>query len=292
MCWEVSACRETNPFRTATPCWRRLRLDSRGLKTLPPAQTAPARWNASDALGCAVERGEDGSVMIEGLGPQLKPPSEALDCGNSGSTMRMLSGILAAQPFSSELIGDASLSRRPMKRIIEPLSQMGAQIDSDDGHAPLRISGARLRGITYRPPVASAQVKTCLLFAGLLADGTTAVEEAHATRDHGELALRAFGAELERSRNHGQHSRRPEPEAAGGLCAGRQLIGRVLPVCRRHLSRVEPGARRSAAESHALGSARCAHGDGLPRFHAARRRAAWRTGRHDRARARARGGTW
>ncbi len=152
-------------------------------------------------LGCAVERGEDGSVAIEGLGPQLKPPSQALDCGNSGSTMRMLSGILAAQSFSSELIGDASLSKRPMKRIIEPLSQMGAQIDSVDGHAPLRISGTRLRGITYRPPVASAQVKTSVLFAGLLADGTTAVEEAHPTRDHGELALRAFGVELERSRN-------------------------------------------------------------------------------------------
>jgi 3-phosphoshikimate 1-carboxyvinyltransferase len=152
-------------------------------------------------LGCAVERGDDGSVVIEGLGPQLKAPTDILDCGNSGSTMRMLSGILAAQGFRSELIGDASLSRRPMKRVIEPLSQMGAQIDSVDGHAPLGISGTRLRGITYRPPVPSAQVKTCLLFAGLLADGTTTVEEAHATRDHGELALKAFGAELERSRH-------------------------------------------------------------------------------------------
>ncbi len=152
-------------------------------------------------LGCAVERGSNGSVAIEGLGAQLKPPSEVLDCGNSGSTMRMMSGILAAQPFSSELIGDASLSKRPMKRVIEPLSQMGAQIDSVDGHAPLRINGARLRGITYRPPVASAQVKTCLLFAGLLAEGTTTIEENHPTRDHGELALRAFGVELERSRN-------------------------------------------------------------------------------------------
>jgi 3-phosphoshikimate 1-carboxyvinyltransferase len=113
----------------------------------------------------------------------------------------MLAGILAAQRFASEMIGDASLSRRPMKRIIEPLSLMGAQIDSVDGHAPLRISGTQLRGITYRPPVASAQVKTSLLFAGLLADGTTTVEEAHPTRDHGEHALRAFGAELERSRN-------------------------------------------------------------------------------------------
>jgi 3-phosphoshikimate 1-carboxyvinyltransferase len=115
--------------------------------------------------------------------------------------MRMLSGILAAQVFASELIGDASLSRRPMKRIIEPLGEMGARIDSDNGHAPLRITGSKLRGIPYRPPVASAQVKTCVLFAGLLAEGTTTVEEPHPTRDHGELALRAFGAELERSHN-------------------------------------------------------------------------------------------
>lgn len=152
-------------------------------------------------LGAGIERGKDGSVVIEGVGTQLKSPSEVLDCGNSGSTMRMLSGIVAAQPFSCELIGDASLSLRPMKRIIEPLTRMGAQIDSVDGHAPLQISGTHLHGITYQPPVASAQVKTSLLFAGLLADGTTTVEEAHATRDHGELALRAFGVELERSRN-------------------------------------------------------------------------------------------
>jgi len=152
-------------------------------------------------LGAVVERANDGSVTIDGVGLQLKAHSEALDCGNSGSTMRMLSGILAAQPFPSELIGDASLSRRPMKRIIEPLAQMGARIDSVDGHAPLRITGTNLHAITYRPPVASAQVKTCVLFAGLLAEGTTTVEEAHPTRDHGELALRAFGVELERSRN-------------------------------------------------------------------------------------------
>jgi 3-phosphoshikimate 1-carboxyvinyltransferase len=151
------------------------------------------------ALGCLVERGTDGSVAIEGVGPQLEPPSIALDCGNSGSTMRMLSGIVAAQPFACEMIGDASLSRRPMKRIVDPLTEMGAQVQSTDGHAPLRISGARLRGIRYRPPVASAQVKTCLLFAGLLAEGRTVVEEPHPTRDHGELALQAFGAQVERS---------------------------------------------------------------------------------------------
>ena len=115
--------------------------------------------------------------------------------------MRMLSGIVAAQTFASELIGDESLSRRPMKRVMDPLRKMGAEIAATDDHAPLHISGTRLKGIEYAVPVASAQVKTCLLFAGLLAEGQTTVEEPVATRDHGELALRAFGAEVLRSRN-------------------------------------------------------------------------------------------
>ena len=154
------------------------------------------------ALGCNVERDEKGTVVIDGLGTQLRVPAAPLDCGNSGSTMRMLSGILAAQPFSSELIGDESLSRRPMKRVIEPLAQMGAEIDAANGdRAPLRINGAKLHGIDYAPSVASAQVKTSVLFAGLLAEGKTTVAEPARTRDHGELALRAFGAEVERTQN-------------------------------------------------------------------------------------------
>jgi 3-phosphoshikimate 1-carboxyvinyltransferase len=153
------------------------------------------------ALGCAVEHDAQGVVSIDGIGPQLRQPSQALDCGNSGSTIRMLAGMVAGQPFTSEMIGDESLSRRPMKRIIEPLTRMGAEIQSADGCAPLRITGAKLHGIEYRPPVASAQVKTSLLFAGLLAQGKTTIEEPSRTRDHGELALRAFGAKVERSRN-------------------------------------------------------------------------------------------
>jgi 3-phosphoshikimate 1-carboxyvinyltransferase len=154
------------------------------------------------ALGCKVERDDKGVVTVDGLGPQLQAPVEALDCGNSGSTMRMLSGILAGQPFSSELIGDASLSRRPMKRIMEPLTQMGAHIQASEGdRAPLRIQGGKLHAIDYRPAVASAQVKTSVLFAGLLAEGKTTIDEPARTRDHGELALRAFGAEVERSGN-------------------------------------------------------------------------------------------
>jgi 3-phosphoshikimate 1-carboxyvinyltransferase len=151
-------------------------------------------------LGVAVSNAKD-EIVIEGLRGRLRAPSANLDCGNSGSTMRMLSGILAGQPFASELVGDQSLSRRPMRRIIEPLTRMGASIASQDGHAPLRVQGGNLRAIDYRPEVSSAQVKTSLLFAGLFAEGETSVEEPIRTRDHGELALRAFGAELQRSRN-------------------------------------------------------------------------------------------
>ncbi len=148
------------------------------------------------ALGAEWERNEN-SVAIQGRGPMLQVPNVPLDCGNSGSTMRMLSGILAGQNFSSELTGDESLSRRPMARIIAPLQQMGANISANDGgRPPLRITGGNLKAIDYKMPVASAQVKSALLFAGLFADGETRVEEPVRTRDHGELALRAFGAEL------------------------------------------------------------------------------------------------
>jgi 3-phosphoshikimate 1-carboxyvinyltransferase len=150
------------------------------------------------SLGVKWER-DGGSVVIQGAGSRLQGPTAPLDCGNSGSTIRMLSGILAGQAFTSELIGDESLSRRPMARIITPLEMMGAKIESrDGGRPPLRISGARLKGIDYKLPVASAQVKTSLLFAGLFAEGTTRVEEPIQTRDHGELALQAFGALLDR----------------------------------------------------------------------------------------------
>ena len=171
------------------------------LKNYSPGADCNSTLGCMRALGCNVEREEKGAVVIDGLGPQLKAPTSQLDCGNSGSTMRMLSGIVAAQPFASELIGDESLSRRPMKRVMDPLRLMGAEITATDDHPPLLVRGTRLKGIDYAVPVASAQVKTCLLFAGLLADGSTVVEEPTRTRDHGELALRAFGAEVTRSRN-------------------------------------------------------------------------------------------
>jgi 3-phosphoshikimate 1-carboxyvinyltransferase len=142
------------------------------------------------------------AVEVRGVGRRLNPSREPLDCGNSGSTMRMLSGILAGQPFSTELFGDESLSKRPMARIITPLSQMGAKIASTDGgKPPLKIQGGTLKPIHYKPEVASAQVKSCVLFAGLFTDGETVIEEPMRTRDHGEIALRAFGAEVERSGN-------------------------------------------------------------------------------------------
>jgi 3-phosphoshikimate 1-carboxyvinyltransferase len=195
-----------------------------------------------ETLGARVRR-EGGHVEIEGPGPRLAAPSAALDCGNSGSTMRMLSGILAGQEFTSELRGDASLTRRPMARIIAPLTAMGAEIESAEGERPpLRIRGAQLRSIHYKMPVASAQVKSCVLFAGLLAEGETTVEEPLPTRDHGELALRAFGAEIVRGRNRasivgGQKLHAIEAAIPGDissaaffLCAAAALPGSTLIV--------------------------------------------------------------
>jgi 3-phosphoshikimate 1-carboxyvinyltransferase len=154
------------------------------------------------ALGCRIEH-RDNKLCVTGSGPALKAPKFPLDCGNSGSTMRMLAGILCAQEFTSELVGDESLSRRPMARIIEPLTKMGAAIcAAKDARPPLKISnaGALLHGIDYKIPVPSAQVKSSILFAATFAKGETSVEEPVRTRDHGELALGAFGAELHRSR--------------------------------------------------------------------------------------------
>jgi 3-phosphoshikimate 1-carboxyvinyltransferase len=153
--------------------------------------------NCMRSLG--VSWSKNGStVEVEGRGLNgLQAPSEALDAGNSGSTIRMLSGILAAQPFVTRIEGDESLSRRPMERIMTPLREMGATITAREGrYPPLEVNGGPLRAIDYTLPVASAQVKSCVLFAGLFADGTTTVRESIRTRDHSELALREFGADV------------------------------------------------------------------------------------------------
>lgn len=149
-------------------------------------------------LGVAIES-KDRTVRINGVGLDgLQKPKRALDAENSGSTMRMLAGVLAGQPFSSTLTGDESLRKRPMRRVIEPLRQMGAQIQSREGdRAPLEITGAALKAIDYTPPIPSAQVKSAILLAGLYAGGVTTVHESVGTRDHTEIALREFGANVE-----------------------------------------------------------------------------------------------
>ncbi|HJX00541.1 MAG TPA: 3-phosphoshikimate 1-carboxyvinyltransferase [Terriglobales bacterium] len=159
--------------------------------------------DCASTLGCmrslGVDWNQDGKLIeVRGRGLYLSAPSRPLDCANSGSTMRMLSGIVAGQNFTSEMIGDESLSRRPMERVIKPLTAMGAQIESQLGKPPLRITGTQLKPIDYRMPVASAQVKSCVLFAGLFADGETRIEEPLRTRDHTEVALRAFGVHVDR----------------------------------------------------------------------------------------------
>ncbi len=150
------------------------------------------------ALGIPIER-QASEVLIHGRGlAGLEAPRETIDAGNSGSTIRMLSGVLAAQPFASRITGDASLARRPMDRIMQPLREMGAVIRARDGRfPPLEIEGRPLRPIAYSLPIASAQVKTCVLLAGLFAPGETTVVEPVPTRDHTEIALREFGAEVE-----------------------------------------------------------------------------------------------
>ncbi len=151
------------------------------------------------ALGAAVNHDEDGTVTITGVAGRVTPSADPLDCGNSGSTMRMISGLLSPQPGTFTLIGDASLSRRPMERIRKPLELMGARLTLTEGHAPIAIQGGTLSAIDYSTPVPSAQVKTCILLAGLQTAGATTVRESVRTRDHSELALRAFGAQLNRT---------------------------------------------------------------------------------------------
>jgi len=143
-------------------------------------------------LGVSIEQ-EDDKLVLAG-GQRLVAPQRPLDCGNSGSTLRILAGVLAGQDFSAELTGDRSLSSRPMRRIIEPLELMGAKIEAHDGKAPLRIHGSpRLTPITYKLPVASAQVKSAILFAGLNAEGRTTVIESSPSRDHTERLFNGFG---------------------------------------------------------------------------------------------------
>jgi 3-phosphoshikimate 1-carboxyvinyltransferase len=163
-----------------------------------PSQDCQSTLRCLSALRVRIERSDNG-IRILGRGLRgLQPPNEVLDAGNSGTTMRLLAGILAGQSFACAITGDDSLRRRPMRRIIEPLTRMGAQITAGEGgFAPLHIGGGVLQPITHSLAVASAQVKSCLLLAGLFAQGTTAVIEPAPTRNHTELMLSQFGADVE-----------------------------------------------------------------------------------------------
>ncbi len=150
------------------------------------------------ALGARIEHTPT-HIEITGTAGDFTSPAGPLDCGNSGSTMRMLAGLIAPHPHTFTLIGDHSLTQRPMERIRKPLTQMGANISLDSGHAPMTIQGGPLTAIAFDTPIPSAQVKTAVLFAGLQAAGTTSLSESIRTRDHSEHALKAFGATLTRT---------------------------------------------------------------------------------------------
>lgn len=176
---------------------------------------------AFQAMGVKIEQTGPTSLKIHGVGLHgLKAPATALDLGNSGTSMRLMAGLMAGQIFPVTMTGDASLSRRPMKRIIGPLAEMGAQIESQEGgRAPLRVlPSSSLRGISYRSPVASAQVKSGILLAGLYAAGRTEVTEPEASRDHTERMLRTFGVEIEAA------------EGRAALSSGQLLKGTAIEV--------------------------------------------------------------
>lgn len=164
---------------------------------LSPGADLVASVGCLRALGVRIGRGDDGALRIDGRGrAALARPVDPLDAANSGTTMRLLAGVLATCPFAATITGDPSLRRRPMARVIEPLVAMGARIGSADGRPPLTIAGGPLRGLRWTSPVASAQVKSAILLAGLAADGETRVTEPAATRDHTERAFPAFGLDV------------------------------------------------------------------------------------------------
>jgi 3-phosphoshikimate 1-carboxyvinyltransferase len=199
-----------------------------------PAADCRSTLGCLRKLGVEIEARKE-HVRIQGAGLDgLKAPSRVLDAENSGTTMRMLAGVLAGQPFVSTITGDASLRRRPMRRVVEPLRQMGAKIQGRDGDvAPLEITGGPLQAIDYSLPVPSAQVKSAILLAGLFADGVTTVRESVRTRDHTELALREFGATIEVTKGAARIHPRPFLQAKrltvpGDLSAAVFLMGAAL----------------------------------------------------------------
>jgi 3-phosphoshikimate 1-carboxyvinyltransferase len=195
------------------------------LRNFSAAVDCHSTLGCMSALGAEVKV-EKELVRITGRGPRgLKSSWRALDAGNSGTTMRLLTGILAGQEFSTKLTGDGSLQKRPMKRVVGPLREMGADIRAkDDNFAPLEIKGARLHAIDYQMPMASAQVKSAVLLAGMFAEGVTSVTEPARTRDHTELALEEFGAAVER------HGRTTKIHGLFGEHGAGKLVAQSLDV--------------------------------------------------------------
>jgi 3-phosphoshikimate 1-carboxyvinyltransferase len=195
------------------------------LRNFSAAADCHSTLGCMSALGADVKVEKD-LVRVTGRGPRgLKRSWRALDAGNSGTTMRLLTGILAGQEFTTKLTGDGSLQKRPMKRVVGPLREMGADIRAkDDNFAPLEIKGARLHAIEYQMPMASAQVKSAVLLAGLYAEGVTCVTEPARTRDHTELALEEFGAAVER------HGRTTKIHGLFGASGAGKLVAKSLDV--------------------------------------------------------------
>src|SRR5947208_13541713 len=164
------------------------------LRGFLPSKDCMHTVNALRALGIKIEQPEPDTLIVHGKKRVLTPPKEEIDCGNSGTTMRLLAGLLAGQTFESRLVGDAGISRRPMDRVIAPLRKMGANIvaEGPEQTPPLRIHGGSLCGIHYKSPIASAQVKSAILLAGFFAKGKTTVDEPAHTRNHTELMFNYF----------------------------------------------------------------------------------------------------
>jgi len=212
------------------------------------AEDALATLQAFRDMGVKIEGPVNGELTIYGVGKHgLKAPEKELYLGNSGTSMRLLSGLLSGQAFDSVLTGDKSLSGRPMKRVTEPLKTMGAEIKTTEkGTAPLYITGkaGQMQGIDYTMPMASAQVKSCLLLAGMYAQGDTSVTEPAPTRDHTERMLSGFNYPVKKRRQQGHDQRERQADRLRNRRAERHFLGRVFPG-----RRVDCAGFRSALEA-------------------------------------------
>ena len=246
LCAARSWCPATNPFRIARSCSAPSRRGHRTIRGFLEGEDTRATASILGKLGVRFETPAPASASCMAWACMVcaAVPKRSI-AGIAGTGMRLLAGLLAGQAFDSTLIGDESLSRRPMRRVTDPLATMGASIDTDDGRPPLRIhGGAKLKGITYHPPVASAQIKSALLLAGLYAEGNTEVIEPHPTRDYTESMLKrsAGPSRIRRGKAKvdGGHTLRARRRGR----AGRFFVGGVLHRRRVHRARV--GARLKA----------------------------------------------